>query len=60
MKKNIVLSIKMSNIDLPRSLGRESCPRPHLKQKCATLSRALRTVDSWGRWDAEEGHGDPS
>jgi hypothetical protein len=25
---------------------------------CATLFRALRTAD--GRWDAEEGHGDPS
>jgi hypothetical protein len=27
-------------------------------QRCATLFRALRTAA--GRWDAEEGHGDPS
>jgi hypothetical protein len=27
---------------------------------CATLFRALRTVGISWRWDAEEGHGDPS
>jgi hypothetical protein len=27
--------------------------------ECATLFRARRTA-AWWRWDAEEGHGDPS
>jgi hypothetical protein len=30
----------------------------HFQRYCATLFRALRTAA--GRWDAEEGHGDPS
>jgi hypothetical protein len=35
--------------------------RKRVQERCVTLFRALRTAFLWcWRWDAEEGHGDPS
>jgi hypothetical protein len=53
--KNIVLSIEMIGIDLPWSPDRESCPRPHLKQKqwsdyaICRLKTRLREVEVQAR-----------
>jgi hypothetical protein len=47
-KINKIISIEMSDIDLSRSSDRESCPRPHLKQKQRT-DYAICWLETWPR-----------